>query len=529
MGFRVLLVGTALSATAHAANHDTPTLGLTLDNLSPLVKHAEYAVRGRLLSRAVELAADGRDIVRCNIGNPQALGQRPLTWIRQVLALSVNPDLLAAAEAAHAAGGADAPLVALFPADVVARARTYVDACRSVGAYSDSQGVKIVREHVAASLEKRDGCPMEPSDIFITDGASAGVKLMMQCLVATPEVDAILSPLPVYPLYSAMTTLLNGARAGYPLHEDAETGAWSVRLADLEAALADARARGLVVRALVIINPGNPTGQCMSADEVRDVLAFAAREGLVLLADEVYQDNVYNAPDTPHERAFCSFRRALAQMRVEAPELAERAQLVSMHSISKGYMGECGLRGGYIALDGNWDPAVKAMMVKLASISLCSNLMGQLAMGCVVNPPTAGMPSYDTFAAERGEILESLRTRANTLADALNALPGITCAPTEGALYLFPRIHLPRDAVRAAHEVGVAPDEFYAMQMLEATGLVVVPGSGFGQPDPDSFHVRTTFLPPKEQLDAVIRQVGDFHISFMSKYGGAGGAVPAAP
>ena len=167
---------------------------------------------------------------------------------------------------------------------------------------------------------------------------------------------------------------------------------------------------------------------------------------------------------------------------------------------------------------GTWDPVVKASLVKIASICLCSNVIGQLAMGLVVHPPKLGEPSYDLWKSEKDRILESLRTRADRLAGALDALPGVTCAPAEGALYLFPRIELPIKAIAAARAAGVAPDEFYALKLLDATGLVVVPGSGFGQPDPYAFHFRTTFLPPAEQLETVCSQMTDFHTAFLREY-----------
>jgi len=513
-------------ASAHASVLSAPAEPpLTPENINPRLVAAEYAVRGRLLDRAKELESVGRRTVKCNIGNPQALGQRPLSWVRQVLSLVLNADLLEAAEAAACGSSDGEALRALFPPDAVARARVYVDAISSAGAYSDSQGVLCVREEVAHFLRERDGCGSEARDVFLTDGASAGVRALLQALLGQPGVDAILAPSPVYPLYSALSTLLDGGAALYPLTEDA-AGTWGIRVSDLEASLQLARARGSNVRALVVINPGNPTGQCMSAEEVAAVLEFAAREGLVLLADEVYQANVYNggpARTGKRRNDFHSFRRALALLRQTKPQLAARAQLVSMHSTSKGFYGECGLRGGFFALDGNWDDGVRSQLVKLASICLCSNVVGQLAMGLVVSPPRPGMPSHDTFAAERGAILESLRARADTLAAALDALPGVTCAPAEGALYLFPRIALPPAAVAAAREAGVAPDELYAMRLLDATGLVVVPGSGFGQPDPEAYHVRTTFLPPADQLEQVTSAIAAFHRSFVDEF-----ATPAA-
>lgn len=461
--------------------------------------------------------------MKCNIGNPQALGQSPLSWIRQVLSLCVNPDLLIAVEETHRSqSGCETKegLAELFAEDAVARARKYVDSIGSVGAYSDSQGVAVVRKEVASFLKKRDTFESNMNDIFLCDGASAGVRTMMQCLLGKPNKDAILAPSPVYPLYSALSTLMDGAEALYELHESYETGEWNVRLADLEKSLAEARGRGAKVRALVIINPGNPTGQCMSKREVTSVLKFAAREGLVLLADEVYQDNVYNIPGSASEKVneFISFRQAFALLKREDPALAAQVQLVSMHSTSKGFVGECGLRGGFFALDGNWDAVVKAQLIKLCSITLCSNVMGQLAMGLIVNPPQQGEASYSTYRSERETILESLAHRGNSLAKALEALPGITCAPPEGALYLFPRIELPIKAIAAARRAGVAPDEFYALKLLDATGLVVVPGSGFGQPDPYAFHVRTTFLPPADQLEQVAADIAQFHLGFLEQY-----------
>lgn len=122
---------------------------LTGETINPRVLAAEYAVRGRLLDKAAELEKAGRQVVKCNIGNPQALGQKPLSWVRQILSLVLNRELLEATEAAHAGNGHDgAALRSLFEPDAVARARLYLDSIASVGAYSDSQGALVVREEV---------------------------------------------------------------------------------------------------------------------------------------------------------------------------------------------------------------------------------------------------------------------------------------------------------------------------------------------------------------------------------------------
>ena len=149
-------------ASAHASVLSAPAEPpLTPENINPRLVAAEYAVRGRLLDRAKELESAGRQTVKCNIGNPQALGQRPLSWVRQVLSLVLNADLLEAAEAAACGSSDGEALRALFPPDAVARARVYVDAISSAGAYSDSQGVLCVREEVAHFLRERDGCGSE--------------------------------------------------------------------------------------------------------------------------------------------------------------------------------------------------------------------------------------------------------------------------------------------------------------------------------------------------------------------------------
>ena len=279
-----LLAAMISAAVAQNSSGSSQTCeALSVDNISPLVVKAEYAVRGRLLARAMELEAvlkaggDGaaalpfKRIVRCNIGNPQAVGQKPTTFVRQVLSLVMNPAQLSGLSKWA------------YPKDAIARAKHYLAGIPSLGAYSDSQGIMSVRKEVADFIAARDGHPASPSDIFLTDGASAGVKALMQLLVRGPH-DAVLVPVPQYPLYSAVTTLLNGTLAPYYLDEDA---AWGVQEAELRRALTAAKAGGATTRALCVINPGNPTGQSLPRAAVESILRFAAKEKLVLMADEV--------------------------------------------------------------------------------------------------------------------------------------------------------------------------------------------------------------------------------------------------
>ena len=191
-------------------------------------------------------------------------------------------------------------------------------------------------------------------------------------------------------------------------------------------------------------------------------------------------------------------------------------QLVSFHSTSKGFLGECGMRGGYFELVG-FDEEVQSQLLKLISIGLCSNTLGQVATGLMVQPPAPGDASHATFSAERDAILASMKRRATRLVDGLNALEGVSCNQPQGAMYAFPQITLPPKAIAAAEAAGKVPDTFYALALLDATGIVVVPGSGFGQVE-GTWHFRTTFLPPEEDMSTVIDSMATFHEGFMAKY-----------
>ena len=175
---------------------------------------------------------------------------------------------------------------------------------------------------------------------------------------------------------------------GYYLNE--ESG-WDLNLEELENRLSDAKSRGIEVVAFVLINPGNPTGQVLSEQSVKDVVMFCAKHRLVLLADEVYQENVYTQDAT-----FFSCKRAAHETGLLEEDAIE---LVSFHSTSKGVFGECGRRGGYMELTG-MDETVKNHLYKLASASLCSTVSGQLMTSLMVRGPEPGDESYESHEAE---------------------------------------------------------------------------------------------------------------------------------
>jgi aspartate/methionine/tyrosine aminotransferase len=453
---------------------------LTLSELGEAVLATQYAVRGPIVARAQELERSGRKIIYCNIGNPQSLGQKPLSYLRQVLALAECPELAGKAPGA-------------FPEDVKAAVDTIMAGSKfGLGAYSDSKGLKFVRDAVAAFIEKRDSddalrVKADPDQVYLTDGASKGVQAALRLLIASDR-DGIMIPIPQYPLYSATITLYGGKQVGYFLDEKA---GWSLSRKNLEEAYEKATAEGTRVRALCVINPGNPTGSLLSRDNIAMVIGFAKEHGLSILADEVYQENIYRAGDK-----FVSFARVLA-------ELGEKdVSLFSFHSCSKGFLGECGQRGGYMEVR-NIPPDVLAQITKLQSVSLCANLPGQILVYLMVKPPKPGDPSWELYDRERRGVLAELARRAKSLAEGLNRIPGYSCQPITGAMYAFPTIKIPSGRT----------DDDYCMALLESTGICVVPGTGFGQ-TAGTAHFRTTILPPAEQLEEVVKKIAEFHASW---------------
>lgn len=138
-------------------------------------------------------------------------------------------------------------------------------------------------------------------------------------------------------------------------------------------------------------------------------------------------------------------------------------------------------------------------------------------MGCVVNPPKEGDESYELYKSERAAIFESLKRRSQFINKTLNELDGVSCNPIDGAMYAFPKIELSQNAIKEAQSRGLQPDTFYCLELLENTGLCVIPGSGFGQKD-GTYHFRTTFLPSEKDLEEVLKSFKTFHQQFVEKY-----------
>ncbi|CAH0761449.1 unnamed protein product [Diatraea saccharalis] len=388
---------------------------LNLDNLNPNVIKLQYAVRGPLVIRAAEIEKElqkgaqkpFKKVIRANIGDAHAMGQTPITFIRQVLACVTLPDLIKTGN---------------YPEDVKKRATEILNSMggKSAGAYTMSHGIEYIRRQVAEYIERRDGHKANWQDVCLSGGASNAIKNVLQlfCNKVNGKTSGVLIPIPQYPLYSASLAEYGLGQVGYYLDEDKD---WALQIDELERARKEASSN-YAVRALVVINPGNPTGQVLTRDNIEAIIKYAHKNKLFIFADEVYQDNVYAKGSQ-----FFSFKKVLREM---GGEYSSGVELASFMSVSKGYAGECGLRGGWMELV-NVDPDVQAQLYKAISAMLCPTSLGQTTVSCVAAPPVKGDPSYDQWLKEKTAVLQSLNARADMIAKTFNSMEGFTCNPVQ--------------------------------------------------------------------------------------------------
>jgi aspartate/methionine/tyrosine aminotransferase len=469
------------------------------------IMEMEYAVRGPIPQRAAELKKQGMVTIPCNIGNPQALGQKPITFYRQVLSLVEEPSKIQRERHLNqfyknnpeaVEKNENQNVISNYVLNLSEHILKNME--NGLGPYSESKGPLFIREAVAKYIDKRDGITdsngvaSNPENIFITNGASEGAKYIIDLLISN-ENDGIMIPIPQYPLYSAAIRKSGGVQVNY--YPDEDSG-WIFDRSVLDESLAEAKKNGVTVKGLVVINPGNPTGAILDEETVRVVIEFAQENNIVIIADEVYQENLYGAK-------FFSFAKVLGEGNVP---------LFSLHSVSKGFYGECGHRGGYLEVRNpptvlDSDLTFMDVLLKQASVSLCSNTVGQVLTYLMVSPPEEGSEPFSQFMEEKKSILNELSEKAKIIKEAFKQMDSVECFGKIGAMYLFPRLNkLPKGTT----------DFDYCMNLLEKTGLCTVNGSGFGQKD-GTQHLRIAFLPPKNLLEKVLPDWIKFHNDYVNK------------
>lgn len=381
-------------------------------------------------AHAARLEAEGHRILKLNIGNPAPFGfEAPDVIVR---------DMIAALPMAQG--------------------------------YSESKGIMSARRAIVTRYEMVPGFPfLDVDDIFLGNGVSELITMTMQALL--DDGDEVLIPAPDYPLWTAMTTLSGGKAVHYRCDEESD---WNPDLADIESKITPR------TKALLVINPNNPTGAVYSREVLRGIANLARKHSLLLLADEIYDKILYD--DAEH-----------ISMATMAPDLL----CLTFNGLSKAYR-VAGYRAGWLAITGPKDHAAGFLegINLLASTRLCPNVPAQHAIQVALG----GHQSIEDLILPGGRLLE----QRDVAWEGLNAIPGVSCVKPRGALYAFPRLD------PEVHEIH--NDEKLVQDLLLQEKILVVQGTGFNWPEHD--HLRIVTLPWARDLRTAIQRFGNFLASY---------------
>ena len=347
--------------------------------------------------------------------------------------------------------------------------RDMIEAVPQAHGYSDSRGIMPARRAVVSRYEQEPGFPhVDPDDVYLGNGVSELITMTMQALL--DEGDEVLIPAPDYPLWTAMTSL-----AGDPIHYRCDNlNGWQPDLDDIRSKVTPR------TKAIVVINPNNPTGAVYTREVLEGIAEIAREHSLLLLSDEIYDRIVFD--DARH-----------IPMATIAPDLL----CLTFNGLSKTYR-VAGYRSGWLVITGPKAHAAGFLegIQLLASTRLCPNVPAQFA----VQAALSGIQSIDALIAPAGRLHEQRDAAWN----ALESIPGVSCAKPQGALYAFPRFD---------PEVYEIPDDAkFVYDFLIAEHVLLVQGTGFNWPTPD--HVRIVTLPEARVLTEAIERLGNFLASY---------------
>ncbi|HYJ74144.1 MAG TPA: pyridoxal phosphate-dependent aminotransferase [Kineosporiaceae bacterium] len=384
-----------------------------------------YDVRGPALTRAKQLEAEGHQVLKLNIGNPAPFGFDA-------------PDELCQ--------------------DVVAN-------LRNAQGYSDSKGVPSARRAVVQYHQGRGVEGLDVEDVYLGNGVSELIVMAMQALL--DEGDEVLVPAPDYPLWTAAVSLSGGRAVFYLCDEQAD---WAPDLADVESKVTDR------TKALVVINPNNPTGAVYDGAVVEGLVEIARRHRLLVLSDEIYDKILYDGAE-----------------HVPTASVAPDVLCLTFNGLSKAYLA-AGFRSGWMVVSGPKAHAASYLegLDMLANMRLCPNVMGQYA----VQAALGGRRHIDDLVLPGGR----LREQRDLAYELVTAIPGVTCVKPRGALYLFPRLD---PAV-----YPVEDDRQLILDLLEREKVLLVQGTGFNWPRPD--HLRIVTLPDVRTLGTAVGRLDRF-------------------
>jgi alanine-synthesizing transaminase len=342
---------------------------------------------------------------------------------------------------------------------------TYKAMLKNLNGYAPSSGIKQAVDAIAIEAEKKGIKNVQ--DIFVTTGASEAIDLCLTALVNDGE--NILTPTPGYPLYTAIQSKLQTMENPYYLDE---SNGWQPNVDDIKSKI-NSKTRGII-----LINPNNPTGSNNSPETLQKIIELAIEYNLVIFADEIYDKLLMDGKK----------HTSIASLNSEVP-------IITFGGLSKNYMVP-GFRIGWGIVSGN--KSVLKDYIEAVNKLLRARLSANHPEQYAIAPSLLGDQSHLEVA------MKKLTKRRDMTVEAMNSIPGISCVAPEGSFYAFPRIH------------NISDDAHWTQELLKATGVVVVHGSGFGQV-PGTNHFRIVFLPPENILDKAYKAIGEFHNMYVEK------------
>ena len=407
--------------------------------MKPITKSAKlanvlYDIRGPIMDAARQMEDEGQKIIKLNLGNLAVFGFDAPEEIQQDMIRNLP----------NSAG------------------------------YSDSKGIFAARKAVMHETQKQGIKGVTLDDIYLGNGASDLITMATNALLDNG--DELLLPMPDYPLWTAATSLSGGTPVHY-LCDEAD--GWMPNLADIRAKITPR------TKAIVVINPNNPTGVLYSDELLMGIVSIAREHGLVILADEVYDKVLYD--DVKHT--------AIASLSTDVLTL-------TFNSLSKSYR-SCGYRAGWLVVSGDKRAASDYIegLNMLSNMKLCSNVPGQWA----IQTALGGYQSINDLTGVGGR----LRRQRDLAYELITAIPGVSCVKPVAALYMFPKL----DPVM----YPIKDDRQFFLELLRETRVMLVQGTGFNWPDSD--HFRIVFLPHEDDLREAIGRIARFLESYRNREG----------
>lgn len=393
-----------------------------------------YDIRGPVLELAQRMEEEGHKIIKLNIGNVGVFGFDPPEEIQLDMIRNLS----------------------------------------NASAYSDSKGIFAARKAIMQYCQEKEIQGVALDDVYTGNGVSELIVISMNALLN--DGDEVLVPSPDYPLWTAAVSLSGGTPVHYLCDEEKD---WAPDLADLRKKITPR------TKAIVMINPNNPTGAIYSKEVLLELTQIARENGLILFADEIYDKMLYDA-----------------EKHISLASLSTDVVVITFNGLSKNYR-SCGYRAGWMVVSGDKEMVRDYIegLNMLASMRLCANVPGQYA----IQTALGGYQSINDLVSEGGRLARQRDLAWKLITD----IPGVTCVKPKSALYLFPKLD--------SEMYPIVDDQQFVADLLREEKVLLVQGSGFNWGKPD--HFRVVFLPHEDVLKEAISRLARFLERYRNKHG----------